>query len=241
MRWVRRRSTSRSPAASAWRPGIVVHQTASLRPHEVRERHGIPVTAPIRTLFDFAGVCVPAELERAVAEAFALGLTNRAAMLRAANGARGRRGTKRLTSLLGGGPPARTRSRPERLLLRAVRDAGLPEPETDVKIGRWTVDFLGAKPASWSRSMPTRPTPRRGRSNAIAARTLSSRRAGSRSSDSAPTRCVTTATPSSPGSARLTQGVNRDSLLVVAYRPTRANRGAQGGGARSGSSPRPAS
>ena len=63
-------------------------------------------------------------------------------MLRAANGARGRRGTKRLTSLLGGGPPARTRSRPERLLLRAVRDAGLPEPETDVKIGRWTVDFL---------------------------------------------------------------------------------------------------
>jgi very-short-patch-repair endonuclease len=38
--------------------------------------------------------------------------------------------------------PARTRSWPERRLLRLIREAGLPEPEVNVRIGRWEVDFL---------------------------------------------------------------------------------------------------
>jgi very-short-patch-repair endonuclease len=52
----------------------------------------------------------------------------------------------RLAALLDASPPARTRSRPERLLLDAIRRAGLPEPETNVKIGRWEVDFLWRDP-----------------------------------------------------------------------------------------------
>jgi very-short-patch-repair endonuclease len=122
--------------------GVVVHESGSLRPYELRERHGIPVTAPIRTLIDFAGSCGDDELERAVAEAFALGLTNRDAVLRGVEGHRGRRGVARLAALLDGGSPRRTRSRPERRLLAALRRAHLPEPETDVRLGRWTVDFL---------------------------------------------------------------------------------------------------
>jgi very-short-patch-repair endonuclease len=123
--------------------GILVHETSSLLPYEVRERHDIPVTAPIRMLIDFAGDgCTDAELDYAVAEAFALNLTNRAAVLREVSKHPGRRGVGRLSALLDARPPARTRSRPERRLLVAVRRAGLPEPETDVKIGRWTVDFL---------------------------------------------------------------------------------------------------
>ena len=123
-------------------PGIVVHETSSLRPYEVRERHGIPLTAPIRTLIDFAGICPAPELERAVAEAFALGLTNRAAVLRAVDMVRGRRGVARLIALLEGRPPARTRSAPERRLLQAIRGANLPEPETNTKVDRWEVDLL---------------------------------------------------------------------------------------------------
>jgi predicted transcriptional regulator of viral defense system len=55
--------------------GIVVHETASLGAHEIRERRGVPLTAPIRTLIDLSGECTPEDLERAVSEAFAHRLT----------------------------------------------------------------------------------------------------------------------------------------------------------------------
>ena len=47
----------------------------------------------------------------------------------------------RIGALLDHGPRL-SRSPPERRLLRAIRDAGLPEPETNVMVGRWEVDFL---------------------------------------------------------------------------------------------------
>jgi very-short-patch-repair endonuclease len=123
-------------------PGIVVHETAALAHYEVRERHDIPVTAPIRTLIDFAGDdATDEELERAVAEAFALGKTQRGALLREVEKQRGRRGTGRLRDLLEGRGPKRTRSPSERKLLRAMRGAGIPEPEANFKIGRWEADF----------------------------------------------------------------------------------------------------
>ena len=123
-------------------PGIRAHRTASLRPHELRERSGIRVTAPPRTLIDLAAVCHRDELERAVGEAFALRLTNRSQLLRVAEAAGRRRGAARLRHLLVGAGPALTRSHPERVLLRAIRAAGLPEPETNARVGGWEVDFL---------------------------------------------------------------------------------------------------
>jgi hypothetical protein len=51
--------------------GILLHRTTMLLSDEIRERHGIPVTAPLRTLIDLAGCAEDAEGERAVAEAFA--------------------------------------------------------------------------------------------------------------------------------------------------------------------------
>ncbi len=122
--------------------GIVVHTTSLLRAHEIRERHGIPVISPIRTLIDLAAAGTDEELDRAVAEAFALRLTNLPALQRAASAYRGRRGVGRLQRLLQGGGPRRTRSGPERELLLGVRRARLPEPETNAKLGRWEVDFL---------------------------------------------------------------------------------------------------
>jgi very-short-patch-repair endonuclease len=120
---------------------LITHETTSLAAHEVREVDGIPVTAPIRTLVDFAGDdATDIELDRAVAEAFALGLTNRASMLRAMPR---RPGSARLRALLDDPRgPRKTRSRPERHLLSRLRRAGAPEPLTNHKIGRWEVDFF---------------------------------------------------------------------------------------------------
>lgn len=120
--------------------GILLHRTTTLLPHEIRERHGIPVTAPIRTLIDLAGCAEDAELERAVAEAFALGLTNRAQLLLGLDAAAGRRGVAGLRALLDAAPRL-TRTVPERDLLEAVRAAGLPEPLTNHPIGRWEADL----------------------------------------------------------------------------------------------------
>jgi very-short-patch-repair endonuclease len=114
-----------------------------LAPNDVRARWRIPVTSPLRTLIDLTGVCGNAELEAAVAEAFALRLTNRTQLVRAIAAARGRRGVGKLRALLEADrDPARTRSPPERVLLAAIRAAGLPEPEVNARVGRWEVDFL---------------------------------------------------------------------------------------------------
>jgi very-short-patch-repair endonuclease len=124
-------------------PDIRLHRRAKLAPHELREREHIPVTAVPRTLIDLAGCCSPTELEAAVAEAFALRLTNRTQLLNTVRAAPGTRGAARLRALLHGERrTARTRSRPERELLTRIRAAGLPEPEVNVRVGGWEVDLF---------------------------------------------------------------------------------------------------
>jgi phytoene/squalene synthetase len=79
-------------------------------------RHGIPVTTPARTIDD---------LRRAVPERLA-------------------RRARRQAELAGWrieGGGDRTRSDLERDFPRLRRRHGLPRPEVNVKIGRWTVDF----------------------------------------------------------------------------------------------------
>ena len=47
----------------------------------------------------------------------------------------------RLRALLDGDGPKRTRSAPERRLLRALRASALAPPQANVRVGRWEVDF----------------------------------------------------------------------------------------------------
>jgi len=126
--------------------GIRVHRTKSLQPHEGRERDGIALTAPLRTLIDLAGSCTPSQLECAIAEAFALGLVNRGMLERAAARASGRRGIATLRSLIASERrPSLTRSKPERVLLRLLRGAGIHDFETNARVGPWEVDFFWPK------------------------------------------------------------------------------------------------
>ncbi len=122
--------------------GIRVHHTKVLRSHERRERDGIPITAPLRTLIDLASCCSPARLETAVAEAFARGAVNKGMLERAVNEAHGRRGIAELRRMIGADRrPSRTRSRPERVLLALLRASGVGGFETNARIGIWEVDF----------------------------------------------------------------------------------------------------
>ncbi len=81
-------------------------------------RDGIPVTTPARTVADLHLVVEPRLVRRARRQA-------------------------ELVGLLGPGAESdRTRSDLERAFLRLCRRHRLPAPEVNVKLGRWTVDFL---------------------------------------------------------------------------------------------------
>jgi very-short-patch-repair endonuclease len=103
----------------AKRVGIRVHRRRSMDPRTVVQRRRIPVTSPAQVLVDLQGQVSPRELRRA---------TRQAEISR-----------YRLPS---GTATDGTRSDLERDFLRLCRSHGLPTPEVNVKIGRWTVDFL---------------------------------------------------------------------------------------------------
>ena len=101
------------------RPGLRVHRCESLEPGHTTRRFGIPVTSPVRTVADLRRAVSPQELRRAIRQADVLGL---------ATG---------MEALVEG-----TRSELERRFQLLCRQAELPTPETNVRIGRFTVDFL---------------------------------------------------------------------------------------------------
>jgi very-short-patch-repair endonuclease len=106
------------------RRGIRLHRCASLELGEgfdrrlVTRHQGIPVTTPARTIADLSGTVPPHLVRRATRQAEMLGLP------------------------LGVVATDGTRSDLERDFLRLCRRHALPFPEVNVRVGRWTVDFL---------------------------------------------------------------------------------------------------
>lgn len=125
------------------RDGIRVHRVAELDHQDRRTKRGIAVTSPARTLLDYAATASEDELERAVAQAYALGLV-REPQIKAAL-ARGphRRGSGRLRAAIQDGHrPAHTRSELERRMLRLLRAARLALPSANLPLAGFEVDFL---------------------------------------------------------------------------------------------------
>jgi very-short-patch-repair endonuclease len=126
---------------SRGRVGVRAYRTTQLDPRDTRRREGVPVTAPARTLLDIAAVIPERDLARAVEEAQVLRLATPRAML--AEVGRRRPGAAALRAALQAQfEPRLTRSEAEALLLELVRGAGLPEPETNVRLLGYEVDFL---------------------------------------------------------------------------------------------------
>jgi hypothetical protein len=122
------------------REGIRIHR-AALHPSDITRRHGIPVTSAARTLLDIAASEPTAELDRALNEA---GLQRRISP-HSLNEQFSRyprhRGTAALKKTIESEPHL-TRSDAEILARGLIRKAGLPEPESNVRIEGHEVDLL---------------------------------------------------------------------------------------------------
>lgn len=124
------------------RAGIRVHKTASLRRDETTRLDGVPITTPARTLLDLAGIVAPRELERALAEALARGLTRELAIRKVVECHPVAPGVGVLRALLDAGDPARTRSEAEERFLALIRQTGLPRPRVNSRVEGLEVDFF---------------------------------------------------------------------------------------------------
>jgi very-short-patch-repair endonuclease len=125
------------------RPGLRVHRVGHLDPRDRAMKNGIPVTSPARALVDFAASATPEELEWALANARARALVNDEQLSEALDRAGNRAGVGALRAVLRHqGGPRLTRSEAERLLLRMIRAARLPEPEANARVAGIEVDFV---------------------------------------------------------------------------------------------------
>lgn len=125
------------------RSGIRVHQVSGLDRRDIRIRHGLQVTSPARTLIDLAATVSLHVLERLVSEARATKLLRPGELEAALARAGHRSGVARVRAFLEAeDEPEFTRSEGERTIRRLLRQARLSQPRTNVRIGRWTVDFL---------------------------------------------------------------------------------------------------
>ncbi|MFL5829425.1 MAG: DUF559 domain-containing protein [Solirubrobacteraceae bacterium] len=128
------------------RDGIAGHRVPELHPDDRTLWNGIPITSPARTLLDFASQAQGDELERAIAEAYALKLVTETALRRVLDRYPQRHGAAALRAELDRvGGPAWTRSEAERRMKLLLRQAGLPFPQTNVKISGYLADFLWAQ------------------------------------------------------------------------------------------------
>jgi len=117
---------------------LVVHETRVLTDDDRTTMDAIPTTTVERTIFDLATVCSQFTIELAIDNALRRELTSLDGLgrLLLRVGKRGRKGTRLLRGLLAERDPsyAPTESERELLLLRVLREHGLPEPERQFSI-----------------------------------------------------------------------------------------------------------
>lgn len=131
-----------SPARCPSHPGIRVHR-APLARQDLRRRAGMRVSSPPRTILEIAADLDLETLERVVAEANYRRLASESELRDQLNRNPGKHGVARLRRVLDlPGGARRTRSRGERRLLRALREAGIEGYEVNGRIHGFEVDFL---------------------------------------------------------------------------------------------------
>ena len=126
------------------------HRRTDLGHEDFTRCKGIPVTKPILTLVDMAGLdrqgdetwLSNAEVERAVNEADRLDLVDPEGLRAGLERYRGRRGVARLRELLDRRTFRLTDSELERFFLPLVAQAGLPVPLTQEHLNGFRVDFF---------------------------------------------------------------------------------------------------
>jgi very-short-patch-repair endonuclease len=127
--------------------GVQVHRARRLHPDDVTVKDGIPVTTLARTLVDLTDLLASDRILRAIREAEFLQLLDLDTLNAAVQRAHGRGRLSGLKQALGHHTPGQiVREELEHRFLELVREAGLPPPETNVKIEargrRYEIDCL---------------------------------------------------------------------------------------------------
>jgi very-short-patch-repair endonuclease len=125
------------------RRGIDLHCVRRLDERDVTRLDGIPVTTVARTLVDLCSVVPDRMIERALEQSYVLRLIAPGSIEDALERAVGRR-TAALRRLLAAqrSSPTLTRSDLEEAFLALCRRGGLPDPEVNVHLHGYEVDFL---------------------------------------------------------------------------------------------------
>ncbi len=123
--------------------GVKLHRSRILTPRDVRAHHGLPITSPARSLLDVAATLPDRDIERLLDEGlFALRLLTRVEIAELLARAGNHPGRARLTRVANAHiDDTRTDSPPEERLLALIRAAGLPEPQPQVPILGYRLDF----------------------------------------------------------------------------------------------------
>jgi very-short-patch-repair endonuclease len=127
--------------------GIHAHRTRNLDRADVTVKDGIPVTTVARTLIDLTDLLPSDRILRAMREAEYLRLLDIDSLIAAVQRGNGRRRLTELTKAVDRHRPGQiVREELEHRFLELVHEAGLAEPETNVKVETWrrtyTIDCL---------------------------------------------------------------------------------------------------
>jgi predicted transcriptional regulator of viral defense system len=116
-------------------PGVKAHRPRNLDPADVTTKDGIPVTTVERTLIDLTDLLPSDRLLRAIREAEYLKLLDHDSLIAAVQRANGRKRLAELTKAMARHTPGQiVREELEHRFLELLHEAGLPAPETNVKV-----------------------------------------------------------------------------------------------------------
>jgi very-short-patch-repair endonuclease len=125
------------------RMGTRVHRIRGIDQREVQREQRLWVSSPARAVLEVAAVGSRDELVDVIDAGLALRRFTPGDLKLVLARHRGRRGAGRLAEVMADGTTmAISRSRAEKALLRLIRDARLPMPETNVKFGRFEADYV---------------------------------------------------------------------------------------------------
>jgi very-short-patch-repair endonuclease len=125
------------------REGLRVHRLEAIDRREIQRHEGLWISTPARALLEIAATSSFDEL----ADAVTAGVGRRLVTPREVESVRkrnpGRRGAARLAAVVGDESAATiTRSRAERAFWKLLRDARLPVPEVNQRLGPYVPDFM---------------------------------------------------------------------------------------------------
>jgi predicted transcriptional regulator of viral defense system len=140
-------TTTRSSRAL---PGVKIHRARRLDPEDVTKKDGIPVTTVARTLIDLTDILTSDRILRAMREAEYLKLLDINTLIAAVQRANGRRRLHVLNKAIERHTPGQiVREELEHRFQELLHAAGLPNPQTNVKVKTWRqtyeVDCLWAE------------------------------------------------------------------------------------------------